>query len=180
MSKKVAILRGINVGGKRKILMKDLTDVFIQIGFKDVKSYIQSGNIIFSCTKNYSHEQLSLLLEQKILNKFGFDVPVIIRDKDELYGLIKNNPYYNTKADLDKLYVTLLQELPNHESLKVIETINHSPDLFSINDTNIYICCNGKYHQSKLSNTFFEKKLCVKATTRNWKTLMKLYEMIRE
>ncbi len=175
METKIAILRGINVGGKRIILMSDLKSLCAELGLEEVRTYIQSGNIIFKSTVKNS--DLETKIEKSIKAKFGFDVPVIIRTSQELETAADKNPFYKPNSDINKLHLTLLKEKPATENIKQTEMYDYKPDKFVIDDKDIFIFCDGQYHQSKLTNNFFEKKLNVGATTRNWKTVLKLIEL---
>ncbi len=174
--RKIAILRGINVGGKRKILMNDLKSLFEYLGFEEVQTYIQSGNVIFKST-NISNTEIEEKIEKRIKDYFDFDVPVIVRSIEDLENTITKNPFYNNETDVTKLHLTFLKKLPSKENIEQIKLISHPPDTFEIINTDVFIRCEGKYHQSKLSNNFFENKLLVNATTRNWKTVLKLLEL---
>jgi uncharacterized protein (DUF1697 family) len=178
MNQKIVILRGINVGGKRKILMADLKSLCEKLGWKDVRTYIQSGNISF--LSENENEDLENELSKEILEKYGFDVPVIVRNIEELQTSIENNPFYDAAADIKKLHLTFLKEKPLEEDLKQIKAHSFEPDKFVIENQDVFIYCEGKYHESKLTNNFFEKKLKVEATTRNWKTVLKLLELSGE
>ncbi|PID99038.1 hypothetical protein CSA80_02890 [Candidatus Saccharibacteria bacterium] len=177
MGKRIAILRGINVGGKRKILMADLKSICEQLGWRNVQTYIQSGNIIFDSDQEGS--DLENKLEKAIINTYGFDVPVIVRTAGEIENSIRNNPFFSEDADVNQLHLTLLKEKPNKENIEKALTFNYEPDKFKIDDKDVFIFCAGKYHESKLTNNFFEKQLQVGATTRNWKTVLKLAELAR-
>ncbi|MEL4307606.1 DUF1697 domain-containing protein [Joostella sp. CR20] len=178
MNKKIAILRGINVGGKRKIIMHDLKSMCEQLGLEDVKTYIQSGNLIFKSDKPNS--QLENILEKAITEKYGFDVPVIVRTEKELDNSINNNPFIDKDTDVKQLHLTFLKEKPDIENFQKALTFNAEPDKFKIDNKDAYIFCSGKYHQSKLTNIFFEKHLKVRATTRNWKTVLKLLQLCED
>lgn len=175
MNRKIGILRGINVGGKRKILMADLKSMCEKLGLKNVKTYIQSGNLIFNSDRK--NAELESDLEKAITEKFEFDVPVIVRTEKELENSISNNPFFDKDADINQLHLTFLKEKPNKENLEKILTFNYEPDKFKIEDKDAFIFCAGKYHESKLTNNFFEKQLKFGATTRNWKTILKLSEL---
>ncbi|WP_346859458.1 DUF1697 domain-containing protein [uncultured Draconibacterium sp.] len=178
MGKKVAILRGINVGGKRKILMADLKDLFADAGFTNCSTYIQSGNVLFTAANDLSETEISKKISAAILAKYGFDVPVIVRSANELKAAIKNNPFYTgDEAELNQLHLTFLNTAPEQKAIKTAESVDSGEDKFVVANCDIYVFCQGKYHQSKLSNTFFENKLKVTATTRNWKTVLKLCEL---
>ncbi|MGB5653915.1 MAG: DUF1697 domain-containing protein [Robiginitalea sp.] len=175
MNKKIAILRGINVGGKRKILMADLKALCQNLGWANVVTYIQSGNLIFDSKKQ--NPELEQTLEKAISYNYGFDVPVIIRNANELQTSIGRNSFFDKDADITQLHLTFLKENPTSENVEKTKTYNFEPDRFEIVEKDVFICCAGKYHQSKLTNNFFEKKLKVGATTRNWKTVLKLQEL---
>lgn len=180
MNKKVAILRGINVGGKRKILMQDLKELFRQLGFNNIQTYIQSGNVIFDSSETTDNFKKANEIEDAIFNRFGFQVPVIILDAKELQDAISENPFITDKTiEINSLHLTFLKELPDDEKLKNITALNFSPDFFEIRNKNVFVYCAGKYHASKLTNNFFESKLKIPATTRNWKTVLKLSELSR-
>lgn len=177
MNRKIGILRGINVGGKRKILMADLKSMCKKLGLKNVTTYIQSGNLIFNSDKPNSG--LENDIEKAITKKFGFDVLVIVRTEKELKHSIDNNPFFDKDTEIKQLHLTFLKEKPNKENLEKTLTFNYEPDKFKIDDKVVFIFCAGKYHESKLTNSFFEKQLKVGATTRNWKTVMKLSKLIK-
>ena len=123
MTTYIAILRGINVSGKNKILMQDLIALFESLNFKNVKTYIQSGNVVFDSN---SLKNLETLIQQKIKEQFGFDVPVIVRTVDEITNILKHNPYLKQKnIELDKLHITFLSERPIKENLTKILTTLH-------------------------------------------------------
>lgn len=173
----LSILRGINVSGQKKILMSDLKQLYEELDFKKVQTFIQSGNVVF---ESKSSTSLAKKIEQNIKQKYEFDVPVIIRTMDEMETTIKNNPFLKTKGiELDKLHVTYLSEPPTVESIKKIKEYNFEPDTFHIIEKEIYIHCPNGYGRTKLTNTFFEKKLNITATTRNWKTSNELLTIMK-
>lgn len=178
MTRSIAILRGINVGGKRIIRMEDLKSMFQEIGLENVETYIQSGNVLFDSKKDKSDSEIQELIEQAIFKKYGFEVPVIVRSVKELHEAVNNNPFYNEKSEnIERLHLTFLKETPTSENLEKTESYNYEPDKFVIREKQVFIYCQGKYHQTKLNNNFFEKKLKTSATTRNWKTVLKLIEL---
>lgn len=180
MKRRIAILRGINVGGKRKILMADLKAMFEEMGFSAVKTYIQSGNVLFTSDTLSDNQELSRMIEEAIQHRFGFEVPVIIRTSQELEDIVQQNPFWNDGTDINRLHLTFLNEEPTEAHKQQAESYHYEVDKFAIIGKEVFIYCDGKYHQSKLTNTFFEKKLNVKATTRNWKTVRKLLELSKQ
>ena len=177
MVKYIAILRGINVGGKRIIRMADLRQLFIDIGYSNIQTYIQSGNVVFNCDSNCKN--LSKSITAAISEKYGFEVPVIIRTVDEWKSIVLNNPILKSQeTEHEHLYVTFLSQNPKASDMALAQKYDDSPNYFRIIENNVYGYCSGKYHETKYTNTFFEKKLKVSATTRNWKTVLKIIEML--
>ena len=166
------------MGGKRKILMQNLKLLFVELGFQNVSTYIQSGNVFFDSDKKLSDIETAKKIEQAIFEKFGFEVPVIVRSGKELENAIESNPFYQSKeAEINSLYLTFLKEVPIQEYITRVELDNYEPDKFEIEENHVFVFCEGKYNQTKLNNNFFEKKLKTQATTRNWKTVLKLLEL---
>ncbi len=174
----ISILRGINVSGHRKIPMVDLKSLYEKSGFKDVITYIQSGNVIFKTDKKFTNESLGKILEKKINEKFNLDVPVIMRQLEEMKNILSINPFLKiNNVNIEKLHVTFLDKIPSLSELQKIKEYDYSPDKFIINDKEVFLYCPGGYGKTKLSNNFYENKLKVRATTRNWKTINKLVEL---
>lgn len=173
----VSFLRGINVSGHKKIIMTDLIALYESLNFTNVRTYIQSGNVIFETEQKWNNTKLAKFIETKISEQYSFDVPIIIRSVEELNNVILQNPYKNDKdVDSDKLYVTFLANNPNSLYLESLDNLNYLPDKFEIVNKEIYIDC-VSYGNTKLSNNFFENKLKVGATTRNWNTINKMIEL---
>lgn len=173
----ISLLRGINVGGKKKILMADLKLLYESLGFTNVKTYIQSGNVIFDSNDGATNELSAKKIEQKITDKYGFEVPVFVKTIKELEEINAMFPFSETDhLNPRKTYVTLLNEKPSRESIQILQTIDLSPDEYLIFDRVLFWYCVDSY-TSKLSNNFFENKLKVVGTTRNWKTMNKLVEI---
>lgn len=178
MTKYISILRGINVGGHRKILMADLRELYQSLGFENIITYIQSGNVIFETNKKNHNKTFTKKIKEAIFEKYGFDVPVIIRSAEEIKNILETNPFAKKEGvDIKNLLLTFLEEIPDDDDLEKIKTFDFSPDEFQIIENNVFLFIEGSYHKSKLTNNFFEKKLKVSATTRNWKTVNKLLEL---
>jgi len=173
----ISILRGINVSGHKMIKMDALRAMFETLGFKNVKTYIQSGNVVFQ-TKKTSPQALEKKIAKKIADSFGFEVPVLVIDSAELSHTLKNNPFVNKrKEDSTKLHVTFLSGEPQQAAIEKIKEGNYADDEFIVSGKNIYLFCPNGYGNTKLSNTFFENKLKLTATTRNWKTVNELINL---
>jgi len=176
MTKFIALLRGINVSGQKKIKMSDLKTLFEDTGFEDVETYIQSGNVIFS-SREKSSEKLEQKISSAIKNKFGFDVKVIVITPEEIESVLKNNRFIKKKKDVEKLYVTFLTKSPSDENIKKLNTIDYSPEEYFIDGSYIYLFVPNGYGKAKLNNNFFENQLKVFGTTRNLKTIKALLEL---
>lgn len=173
-----SILRGINVSGQKKVLMTDLKALYESLGFEDVTTYIQSGNVIFKTSLQSSNLNLAKKIEDAILKKYNFDVPVIIRSIEEIENVISANPFLKeTEINTEKLHVTFLADAPDKASLESIKNFDYPPDKFFIIGKEVFLHCPVSYGETKLSNKFFENQLKVSATTRNWKTINKLLEI---
>ena len=173
----ISMLRGINVGGSKKILMKDLILLYESLGFKKVRTYVQSGNVIFDDSEKNTGK-LEVKIEKKIKIAYGDDVKVIIRTTEDLQKVLMGNPFLKRKGiDMIRLYLTFLSSLPAKSSIDGMKNISYLPDEFSIIGREVFIYAPGGYGETKISNNFFEKKLGVAATTRNWNSVNKLFEM---
>ncbi len=175
MPKYISILRGINVGGKRKLLMTELKELYKELDFESISSYIQSGNLIFNCSETNT-TLIESLISDAIFERFGYKVPVIVKSSKDWKEIIRSNPF--TNKEINSLHITLLKEEPSEVLAQAFESIDFAPEQFRLIGQCIYIKCQGKYHQSKLSNAAIEKHLKVEATTRNWKTAIKLTELL--
>jgi len=174
----VAMLRGINVAGRNQIKMEQLRKLCNDLGFQNVETYVQSGNIVFQSTAENS-VALSKSISRAIIESSGFDVPVIARTSKEIRSVIANNPFLKEKKiDSSKLHVTFLSATPQKGSLKKLEALAMSPDQFYSAPREIYLYCPAGYGRTKLSNNAIEKALSVNATTRNWRTTNTLLEMV--
>ncbi len=170
----IAILRGINVSGNRMIKMDDLRQMFLNMGFTRIKTYIQSGNVIFQSLQD-DIKQLEEIISTQIHSQYGFQVPVIVISIGELKYIIDNNLYLtdNTKT-LNHLHVTFLSACPKQILVDELNSDQSLTDDFIIDKRVVYLHCPQGYSKSKLSNGFIENKLKVSATTRNWKTMNEL------
>jgi uncharacterized protein (DUF1697 family) len=177
MQKYISILRGINVSGHNIIKMDALCKMMEDLNFKNVKTYIQSGNIIFNGNKTKIAD-LEAKISSKIFDCTGFKVPVIVLETDNLKSILMKNPFAdNEKNNASNFYVTFLSEVPNQSEIAKILNEKNGKDEFILSEKVIYLCCPEGYGKTKFSNTFFEKKLKVNATTRNWKTLNELIKI---
>ncbi|TMI58678.1 DUF1697 domain-containing protein [Candidatus Bathyarchaeota archaeon] len=176
----IAMLRGINVGGKKIVRMENLRASFEALGFGRVKTYVQSGNVIFEVPKT-SSDDLSKAIAEKISEDFGFPIPVVVRTSDEMGKIVGGNPFLNERGlDPFKLHITFLAALPAKNAKERMDALNAGPDQFLISGREIYLYCPDGYGRTRLSNNAVEKALSVGATTRNWKTVSTLARISSE
>lgn len=177
--KYISILRGINVGGHKKVKMADLKSLYETQGFESVTTYIQSGNVIFESTKNLNKTSARDSIEKAIEEKYGFHVPVDIRTNKELEQVVENCPFEEALSEENsaKVLVTFLQSTPSKQNQNLLLKLVKPPEKLTIQGEEVYLYCPNGYGKSKLTNTFIENKLDSSATTRNWKSVKKLYEL---
>ncbi|MBL0286158.1 MAG: DUF1697 domain-containing protein [Bacteroidetes bacterium] len=173
----IALLRGINVSGKNLIKMTDLSIVFTSIGISKIKTYKQSGNILFEHS-SLDTDLLQKEIELSIKYQFQLNVPTLIRSKTEWTKIIEKNPFNDPlKYDENSLHLTFLNQIPSVDQIEKLMVKNVGTDEFKILEREIYIHCPNGYGKTKFTNTFFEQQLKMNCTTRNWKTLQALEEM---
>lgn len=175
--KYIALLRGINVSGQKIIKMAELRVHLSELKINNVATYIQSGNILFD-SDNVDTSILEASIQSKISEKYGFEVPVVVINRDYLIKAESENPFPNqTKEAANRAFITFLKEEPKDENIEALKRIDISPDLMELKGKNLYFYCPNGAGRSKISNTLFEKKLKVAATSRNFKTVWKLLEL---
>src|SRR6266849_1862580 len=162
----IAMLRGINVSGQKIIKMDNLRALCGDLGFRNVETYVQSGNVVFQ-TAIESPLDISKRMGGKILQSFGFEAPVVVRTSKEMRDVIANNPFLKEKdVDSSKLHITFLSESAPKGSAKKLGELSTSPDRFYAALREIYLYCPSGYGRTKLSNSAIEKALSMRATTR--------------
>lgn len=180
MTTYISILRGINVSGQKLIKMDALRKSYEHLGFHNVTTYVQSGNVIFT-SKNTKPDELAKKIRQHIKKEFGFDVSVIVLSIDKLKQIIDSNPFVkDSSKDKSFLHVTFLSSKPDKIDFKTIEEKKLNGEEISISDKAVYLYCPNGYGKSKLNNSFLETKLKVSATTRNWKTSNELLRIAQQ
>ncbi|MGZ7149206.1 DUF1697 domain-containing protein [Bacillus sp. BC08] len=173
----IALLRGINVGGHKVIKMADLKQMFESIELKQVKTYIQSGNIVFESEKDIDF--LNKRIQSEIKNVFGFDVPVMLRTYDEFINIIKRCPYeVDSLLEGESIHVVFLaNELSEKEKDQLLMQKNETEDCF-IHEKIVYLFFKNSIRNSKLMSQF--QKLHTPATVRNWRTVNKLNAIVED
>lgn len=180
MSAYISMLRGINISGQKKVRMAELQRLYATLGLANVQTYVQSGNVIFDSPEPDT-TRLKELIEAQIEAAFGYQVSVFIRDAEDFRRIIDGNPFLNQRnEDPDKLHVTFLYRSPSPAAWDALKIPESETDEFARGEEEIYLFCPNGYGRTKLSNSFFERKLGVPATTRNWRTVNALYEMVNK
>ena len=175
-----AMLRGINVGGHNRIKMDQLRTSLEALGFEQVKTYIQSGNVVFK-SATISPAALSRKIEKQIVGQFGFAVSVISRTADEINKTIANNPFLNDSSiNPEKLHVAFLSEAPAPLALKRLAELTLEPDQSRCLGKEVYFYFPNGVSGSSLWKHPLDRVLSVGATTRNWKTVNTLHQMCRD
>ena len=175
----IALLRGINVSGQKIIRMEDLRASFKALGFRNVRTYVQSGNVVFKAAPAPT-EALRGEIEAGIRKAVRFEVPVVIRRLRELKGIIARDPFGSEKLRKGETrYVTFLSGKPSHSGLMKLNEVDGGPDHLKVLGAEVYLSCVKGYAKNKYSNTLIEKVLGLTATTRNWVTTCALYDIGR-
>jgi len=170
------MLRGVNVGGKNKLPMKNLAALFEELGFDAVKTFIQSGNVIY---RDASQDPTAAAgkIANEIERRFGLRVPVIIRSREEMRKVVESNPLLVAESGSDQdLHVAFLADEPASAQIASLDPQRSPPDRFELKGREIYLLLPNGVAQSKLTNAYFDSKLKTVSTVRNWRTVTSLLE----
>ncbi|MFO0745899.1 MAG: DUF1697 domain-containing protein [Myxococcota bacterium] len=178
--RRVALLRGVNVGGSRKLLMSDLVAACEAAGCREVETYIQSGNVAFG-GGDAAEAKLAARLRAAIAEVSGLDVPVVVRSGAELAALIAANPHLagDPEISADTLHVMFLADHPTAARVGALDPARSPPDTFAVLGREVFLRCPDGLGRSKLSTAWFDKGLATISTCRNWRTVLRLAEMTR-
>ena len=169
MARLVALLRGINLGAKRRIAMADLRELMAELGYEDVRTVLASGNVVFTGPKAKAREKL----EQGIEARVGFKVDVILRTMDELHAVVEGEPFKDEVDNLTRYFVVFLPCAPD---VSALEGQDFAPDKFAANGNEIYAWCPDGMQNSRLMKALGKPGLAPTATVRNMSTVKKLLE----
>lgn len=173
----LALLRGINVSGHNMIKMEALKTMLENIGFQNVRTYLQSGNV-FVDTEEESASKVGFMIRQEIFKVFGHEVPVVVITKEDLELCFINNPFFKEKdIDTKKLYVAFVSIALKKESINDLKISQFKPDEASIDGNRIFIKYAVGAGKTRFDQKYIEKKLNVTATIRNWNTVTNLLNM---
>ncbi|MDU8885134.1 DUF1697 domain-containing protein [Yeosuana sp. MJ-SS3] len=177
MTTYIALLKGINVGGHKKVPMVELRELLTNSGFQNVKSYIQSGNVILQSTEN-NIEKIESTIKKAILDYFGFEVSVLVKIRKDLQNIFDNSPFSEEKKKAS--YFMMLHDVPDKDLVKVVSEKKYDSEEYHIIKDCIYYFCERGYGQAKFNVNFFERKLQTFATARNYNTMVKLLSLSAE
>jgi len=167
--------------GHNSIKMTDLSLLYKRLGYTENKTYIQSGNVIFKDKGLLTEKEIAQQIEAEILRKFSYTVPVMIRNISELQSLSKNNPYLSEPGfDASKMAVVFLHDEVTDLQIEKMRNVNYPPDKYQLSGREIFIYCPNGFGRTKLYTNFFEDKMKVTGTARNWKTITTILGLANE
>jgi uncharacterized protein (DUF1697 family) len=170
----IAFLRGINVSGQKLIKMAELKVMFEKMGYKNVRTFIQSGNVVFEASKT-KNESLAAKIEKGLEKLLGYNVSVIVRTPDDIKAIIKAYPFSKIKNHNDfRPHVAFLSAEPDKTAVKELEALSTKDEMFKVAANNVYVILNKGFVDALTGKGILEKKLKVRATVRNWNTVNKI------
>jgi uncharacterized protein (DUF1697 family) len=176
----VALLRGINVGGRTLIAMRDLRQMFEALGFAGAKSWLQSGNVVFRSDRRKG-AALERLLESETEKRLGASIHYCVRDVEELDAVIARNPFpREAQRDPSHLVVVFLKKTPDSAALKKLEAAIRGPETFRADGKQLYVVYPAGIGDSKFTGALIERTLGSRGTARNWNTVLKLAALAGE
>jgi uncharacterized protein (DUF1697 family) len=180
MTTHLALLRGINVSGHNMIKMDALQKMLENMGFTNVKTYIQTGNALVT-TDEENPAAVGFKIKQEIFKTFGHDVPIVVINKEDLIACQQNNPFLKEKnVDTKKLYVAFVSMELHKDRIHDLKMSQVKPDEVHIDQNKIFIKYAVSAGKTKLDQKYIEKKLNLTATIRNWNTVTNLLNMYEE
>lgn len=175
----VALLRGINVGGKNKLPMKALLELFVEAGCRDARAYIQSGNVIFQAEPNIV-APLPGIITERIGERFGYRVPVLLRTTEQIAAVIRHNPFIAEGIAEETLHVLFLAERPSEDRIDDLDPHRSPPDTFAVHGQEVYLRLPHGAARTKLTNAYFDTKLATITTGRNWRTVNTIFALMEQ
>ncbi len=179
MTRQVALLRGINLGRHKRADMAYLRELVRDLGYDGVRTHLQSGNVVFTA-RGTPPEQAAKRIEDQLAHYLGLPVQVIVRTSDELAEVVERNPLREVASDPSRMLVTFLSAAPDPERLREVDPADFEPDLFRVRGREIYLWFPNGMRATHLTHSFWEKRLQVTATARNWNTVTKLLALAGE
>lgn len=175
MTRQIALLRGINLGSTRRVAMADLRDLLEERGYGDVRTHLQSGNVLLS--SDLPPGRLAGELEQAMAAKLGLEIPVIVRTRDELAAVVERDPLGDVVDDPKRYQVNFLSGEPEPELARALEAQHLAPERCVVSGREIYAWHANGIQRSPLAKLLTDSRLGVTVTARNWNTVTKLLEL---
>jgi uncharacterized protein (DUF1697 family) len=175
----IALLRGINVGGRNRLPMAGLTAMFIDVGCADVRTYIQSGNVVFRAAPRTAN-RIPGLIAKSLSDGVGLKIPVVVRGAADFHRVAAENPFVGTGADLALIHVGFLADAPGAARSAALDRERSPGDSFELRGREIYLSTPNGVAQTRYTNAYFDSALATISTFRNWRTVLKLAEMLKE
>ena len=172
----VALLRGINVGGKNRLPMRDLTCIFDEAGCRHIRTYIQSGNVVFEADSR-SSEEIAGRVVAAIAERFGLAIPILLRTAAEMDDVARGNPFLEAGAPADALHALFLADWPEPRRVASLDPERSRTDAFVVRGREVYLWLPNGAARTRLTNDYFDSRLGTTSTGRNWRTIVNLLEM---
>ena len=173
----VCLLRAVNVGGRNKVPMAQLREVLAAEGFSEVRTYVQSGNVVLTSSLR-SRDKVSTAVREAIAREFSVDTPVVVRTPDELRAIVEWNPFPDVAdAAPQRVHIVHLTDTPSVDAVDALFSADWEPDQIALKATELAICYSESMHTSKLQYAGVLKRLGVDGTARNWRTVQTLADM---
>jgi uncharacterized protein (DUF1697 family) len=166
------------LGGKNRLAMKDLVSIFTEAGCHNVSTYIQSGNVIFSAAPSVT-ARLPESIATQIKKCFDCRTQIILRTGEELHDVVRNNPFIQAGAAVETLHTMFLADLPDSSNIDLLDAERSPPDEFIVRGRDVYLRLPHGVARTKLTNNYFDSKLGTASTVRNWRTVIKLAELVQ-
>lgn len=173
----LALLRGINVGGKNRLPMKDLIDICRECECRNVRSFIQSGNVIFDAAPDVA-SGIAGKVAARIADRFGYRTPVILRTAGELAAAVAANPFIEARCPEAELHVYFLADRPDPARVARLDPDRSPPDRFEVRGREVYLRLPDGMARTRLTNAYFDSGLSTTSTARNWRTVTRLLELM--
>ena len=174
--KYAAFLRGINVGGNNMIKMERLREIVAALGFENVRTYVNSGNVVFEARKT-PDKKLAASIHDAINKQLAMDISVMVRSIDEIQEIVKNNPYVGQFENDKELHIFFLNEPLSPEHRELLMANNSDTELIALDERTIYYLPRVGILEGVLGKGFIDKKLKIPSTARNWRTVNKVAAM---
>ena len=172
MARQIALLRGINLGSRNRLGMVDLRRILHELGYEDARTLWQSGNAVF--TSSEPPDEVASRIEQALAREVGLEVPVLVRSRDELARVVARNPLGDVADDLKRYLVIFLSDKADRKLVAGVEAAAYEPERFAVHGREVYVWLPVGVHGARLTQNFWERRLRVTATMRNWNTVEKL------